>query len=47
MIKHVNFQLYSAYPEGVIWKKMTIDDEYVSDRIRFFIHKIICLQTNL
>ena len=27
-MKHVDFQLYRAYPDGVIWKKLTIDDKY-------------------
>ena len=28
VIKHVNFHLYRAHPDGVIWKKPTIDDKY-------------------
>ena len=27
MMKHGNFQLFRAYPDGVIWKKLTIDDK--------------------
>ena len=29
VIKPVNFQLYRAHPDEVIWKKVTIDDKRV------------------
>ena len=32
VMKHVNFQLYSAHPD-VIWKKLTIGDKYINKRI--------------
>ena len=30
MIKHANFQLYRAHPDGVISKKLTIGDKYIN-----------------
>ena len=29
-MKHVNFQLYRTHPDGVIWKKLTIDNQYIN-----------------
>ena len=39
-MKHVNFQLYRAHPDGVIWKKLTIDDKYINKRVWLFLHQI-------
>ena len=39
VMKHVNFQLYRAHPDGVIWKKMTIDDKYINKRVWIFTHQ--------
>ena len=36
MVKHANFQLVRAYPDKVIWEKLTIDDEYVNKRVQLF-----------
>ena len=33
VMKHVNFQIYRAHPDGVIWKKLTIDDKYINKRV--------------
>ena len=36
IIKHVNYrscQLYGAHPDGVIWKKLTIDEKYINKRV--------------
>ena len=38
-MKHVSFQLYRAHPEGVIWKKLTIDDKYINKQVWLFIHQ--------
>ena len=29
---HVNFQLYKAHLDGVIWKELTSDDKYINKR---------------
>ena len=39
VIKHVNFQLYRAYPDGVIRKKLTIGDKYVKKDLDFLYSK--------
>ena len=31
--KRVNFQLYRAHLDGIIWKKLTIDDNYINKRV--------------
>ena len=33
MIKQVNFQLYRTRPDGVFWKKLTIDGKYINKRV--------------
>ena len=43
MIKHVNFHLYKAHPDEVIWKKLTIGEKHINKRVRLFIHHI-CLK---
>ena len=43
VIKHGNFQLYRAHPEGVIWKKLTIDDKYINKRVLIFMHQTMSL----
>ena len=43
MIKHSNFQLYRAYPEEVIWKKLAIDSKDISKRVQPLIHRTVCL----
>ena len=35
VIKHANFQLYRAHPDGVIWKKPTIDGKYKQTSFTF------------
>ena len=30
VMKHVNFLLYRAQPDKVIWKKLTIDNKYIN-----------------
>ena len=42
-IKHVDFQLYRAHPERVIWNKLTADDEHINKGIRTFIHQTMSL----
>ena len=39
MMEHVNFQLYRAHPNLVIWKKLKIVDKYINKRICVFIHQ--------
>ena len=43
LIKHDNFQLYSAHPDRVIWKILTNDDKYINEQLRLFIHHM-CLK---
>ena len=31
--KHVSFQLHGAHTDGVIWKKLTIDDKYTNKQV--------------
>ena len=31
--KHVSFQLHRAHTDGVIWKKLTIDDKYTNKQV--------------
>ena len=38
MIKYAKFQLYRAYPVGVIWKKPTTDGKYVNKRVWLFLY---------
>ena len=38
-MKHVNFQLYRAHLNGIIWGKLTIDDKYINKRVWLFIHQ--------
>ena len=35
-MKHVNVKFYKAHPDGVIWKKLTIDDKYINKLVTFY-----------
>ena len=35
MMKHTNIQLFKPYPDGVILKKLTIEDRYIKKRVQF------------
>ena len=39
VMKHVNFQLYRANPDGVIWEMLTNDDKYINKQVWLFIHQ--------
>ena len=39
VIKHVNFQLYKARHDGVIWKKCTIHNKYINKKLRSGVEK--------
>ena len=41
-MKHTNFQLYRTHPDGVIWKKLTNDNQYMSKRVWLFMHETMC-----
>ena len=41
LIKHANFQLFRAYHDEVIWKKMTGDDQDVKKRVQLFTYQTI------
>ena len=33
VMKHINFQLYRANPDGVIWKKLVIGNKYINKQV--------------
>ena len=35
-ITHASFQIYRVYPARVIWKKPTIEDNYVNKLVQLF-----------
>ena len=39
----MHFQLYRTQPDGVIWKKLTIDDKYINEQVWLFIHQTMFL----
>ena len=40
-MEYVYFQFYRAHPDGVIWKKLTIDDKCINNGVSLFIHQTI------
>ena len=40
---HIYFKLYTAHPDGVIGKKLTIDDKYINKPVWRFIHQDVFL----
>ena len=34
LVKHANFQLYRAFPDGFIWKKLIFDGKYINKWIQ-------------
>ena len=39
MTEAINFQLYRAHPDDVIWKQLRNDDKYINKRACIFIHQ--------
>ena len=39
MTEAVNFQLYRAHPDDVIWKQLRDNDKYTNKQVCIFIHQ--------
>ena len=39
MTEAINFQLYRAHPDDVIWKQLRDDDKYTNKQVCIFIHQ--------
>ena len=47
VMHYVDFHFYRAYLTGVVFKNRTNEEKHINNRVRLFIHQIMCVSKKL